>query len=89
MIALENSRHFREWGRLLELKFREKANSGALISWINSLRGVDYNSQKELLEDLTSSTEENKTVKVIESLDTVPNRPTSVTFIVYSLHDTL
>lgn len=63
MIALENSRHFRKWGRLLELKFREKANSSPLVYWVNSLRGVDYNSQKELLENLTSSTEENKTVK--------------------------
>ena len=56
IVGLENAKPLRRWGKLRQLEYREKDNTNPIVLWLEKWRGIDYKTQKELVDDTHSDT---------------------------------
>ena len=51
IVSLENVKPLRHLGELRKLEYTEKHNANPVILWLDILRGIDYITQKRLVDD--------------------------------------
>ena len=51
IVSLENVQPLRRLGELRQLEYRKKHNANPVVLWLDKLRGIDYKTQKRLVDD--------------------------------------